>query len=179
MADSTDTVGIWPLLDTIKSLDATLTSTAAGYFTRLYVGFYTISIISSVWVYFFASKLRPGLSRALACLPVVLLQLAATPLLVDRLRTPVLIVPVCGTFSLAAFKVRLLTCTQKGLSDCFNLTSNSKCSAKGVLFVATHGLSQSFNPHTLHYNSNASEPCGDSNAQSICICMSEYAAELH
>lgn len=94
------------LLDTLQYWDAQLSSTAAGYFTRLYAGFYTISIVASVWVYFVARKLHPGPWRALACLPVVVLQLAATPFLVDRTRTAVLIVPVCGMLSLAAFKVR-------------------------------------------------------------------------
>jgi len=90
-----------------QALEARVTSTAAGYIMRLYAGFYAISILSSLWVYFVARKLPPGRWRGLACAPVVLLQMAATPVLVDRLRTPVLIVPVSGILSLAAFKVGL------------------------------------------------------------------------
>lgn len=93
------------LLDTLHSWDTQLASTTAGYFTRLYAGFYIISFLASVWVYFVARRLPPGGLRTLACLPVVVLQMAATPLLVDRHRTAVLIVPVCGIFSLSAFKV--------------------------------------------------------------------------
>jgi hypothetical protein len=93
------------LLDTLHSWDTRLASTTAGYLTRLYAGFYTISVLASLWVYFVARRLPPGPLRALACLPVVLLQMAATPFLVDRHRTAVLIVPVCGIFSLSAFKV--------------------------------------------------------------------------
>jgi hypothetical protein len=93
------------LLDTLHSWDTHLASTTAGYSTRLYAGFYAISVLASLWVYFVARRLPPGALRGLACLPVVLLQLAATPLLVDRHRTAVLIVPVCGIFSLSAFKV--------------------------------------------------------------------------
>lgn len=100
------------LLDTLHYWDTQLSSTTAGYFTRLYAGFYIISIVASVWVYFVARKLQPGPWRALACLPVVVLQLAATPFLVDRTRTAVLIVPVCGMLSLAAFKVRALCVSQ-------------------------------------------------------------------
>lgn len=92
-------------LGTLQAWDAALACSTAGYFARLYAGFYTISIAASLWVYCVARRLPPGLSRAAACLPVVVLQLAATPLLVDRTRTPVLIVPVCGMLSLAAFKV--------------------------------------------------------------------------
>lgn len=99
------TVAMEPLSSPLQSWHGTwLVSTAAGYTTRLYAGFYLISILAAVWVFFVARRLPPGRWRALACLPVVLLQLAATPLLVDRTRTAVLIVPVCGTFSLAAFK---------------------------------------------------------------------------
>jgi hypothetical protein len=93
-------------LSTLQHWDAQLSSTAAGYSLRLYAGFYTISILASLWVYYVARRVSPGPWRALACLPVVALQLAATPLLVDRTRTAVLIVPVCGTLSLSAFKVR-------------------------------------------------------------------------
>jgi hypothetical protein len=92
-------------LSTLQHWDAQLSSTAAGYSLRLYAGFYTISILASLWVYYVARRLSPGPWRALACLPVVALQLAATPLLVDHTRTAVLIVPVCGTLSLSAFKV--------------------------------------------------------------------------
>lgn len=92
-------------LDTLQAWDAALAPSTAGYFARLYAGLYTISIAASLWVYCVAGRLPPGLTRAAACLPVVVLQLAATPLLVDRTRTPVLIVPVCGMLSLAAFKV--------------------------------------------------------------------------
>lgn len=106
MADTMQASNPGSLLDTLQYWDTQLSSTAAGYFTRLYAGFYTISIVASLWVYFVARRLPPGLARALVCLPVVVLQLAATPVLVDRTRTAVLIVPVCGILSLAAFKVR-------------------------------------------------------------------------
>jgi hypothetical protein len=118
MADNTLPHHPGSLLDTLQYWDSQLSSTAAGYFTRLYAGFYTINIVASIWVYFVARKLQPGRWRALACLPVVVLQMAATPFLVDRTRTAVLIVPVCGMLSLAAFKVRahalasLADCTQ-------------------------------------------------------------------
>lgn len=93
------------VLNRLQSWDARLSSTAAGYFARVCAGFYAISILASLWAYFVARRLPPGRWRALACSPVVALQMAATPLLVDRTRTAVLIVPVCGTLSLSAFKV--------------------------------------------------------------------------
>jgi hypothetical protein len=92
-------------LAAIRSFDSWLSSSSTGYYIRLYGYFYAICIIASLWVFYVARRLQPGLQRALVCLPVVVLQLAATPVLVDRHRTAVLIVPVCGIFSLAAFKV--------------------------------------------------------------------------
>lgn len=93
------------LLSALFSASSPQSSSTLAYFTRLYYGFYAISILASLWVYHVARRLPPGPMRAAACAPIVLLQMAATPLLIDRLRTPVLIVPVCGTLSLAAFKV--------------------------------------------------------------------------
>lgn len=89
-----------------QEFDAWLSSSSTGYITRLYGYFYAISILASCWVFYVARGLPPGPWRALACLPVSALQLAVTPFLVDRHRTPVLIVPVMGIFSLSAFKVR-------------------------------------------------------------------------
>jgi hypothetical protein len=94
-------------LTAIRSFDSWLSSSSTGYYIRLYGYFYAISIVASLWVFYVARRLQPGLQRALACLPIVVLQLAATPVLVDRRRTAVLIVPVMGILSLAAFKVRL------------------------------------------------------------------------
>lgn len=89
-----------------QAVDSWLASSTAGYFTRLYGYFYATCILATLWVFYVGRRLAPGLPRMLACLPVVVLQLSITPLLVDRTRTPVLIVPVMGIFSLSAFKVR-------------------------------------------------------------------------
>jgi hypothetical protein len=93
-------------LAAVRSFDSWLSSSSTGYYIRLYGYFYAICIVASLWVFYVARRLQPGLQRALVCLPIVVLQLAATPVLVDRHRTAVLIVPVCGILSLAAFKVR-------------------------------------------------------------------------
>lgn len=93
------------LLQGARNIDANLQSSTAGYFVRLYAGFYTICALATLWVFFLARPVRPGLVRALVCLPVVLLQLVATPYLVDRERTAALVVPTMGILSLSAFKV--------------------------------------------------------------------------
>ncbi|WIA10148.1 hypothetical protein OEZ85_010353 [Tetradesmus obliquus] len=92
-------------LAAISSFDSWLSSSSTGYYIRLYGYFYAICIVASLWTFHVARKLQPGLQRALVCLPIVVLQLAATPVLVDRHRTAVLVVPVMGILSLAAFKV--------------------------------------------------------------------------
>lgn len=92
-----------------QDFDAWLLSSSTGYIIRLYGYFYAISILASCWVFYVARGLAPGPWRALACLPVSAAQLAVTPFLVDRHRTPVLIVPVMGIFSISAFKVGPLT----------------------------------------------------------------------
>jgi hypothetical protein len=93
-------------LAAVRSFDSWLSSSSTGYYIRLYGYFYAICIVASLWVFYVARRLQPGLQRALVCLPIVVLQLSATPVLVDRHRTAVLIVPVMGILSLAAFKVR-------------------------------------------------------------------------
>lgn len=95
-------------LAAISSFDSWLSSSSTGYYIRLYGYFYAICIVASLWTFHVARKLQPGLQRALVCLPIVVLQLAATPVLVDRHRTAVLVVPVMGILSLAAFKVNTL-----------------------------------------------------------------------
>ena len=82
-------------MDLLRSMSLWLSSCVGFWFT----------VLASAWVY---TRVRPQplqLARVLASLPIIVCQLAITPLLVDYIAAPALIVPVMGIYSLAAFKV--------------------------------------------------------------------------
>lgn len=70
---------------------------------RIWSG-YVFSLVVAAWVYYVVRKCPPGYLRAVLSLPVVAMQLIITPLLTDYEYEAVLIIPVQGIFSLAAFK---------------------------------------------------------------------------
>jgi hypothetical protein len=65
---------------------------------------YAWALLSAVWVHRTVLRGKPGWQRVLYASPVILLNLVA-PLVLDHEKIPLLIVPIGGVFSLAAFKV--------------------------------------------------------------------------
>jgi hypothetical protein len=65
---------------------------------------YLWALLSAVWVHRTVLRQKPGLRRVLFASPVILTNLVA-PQLLDHEEIPLLITPIGGVYSLAAFKV--------------------------------------------------------------------------
>lgn len=73
---------------------------------RMCIYWIAVSTIGAAWALAAGRRTRPGWQRAMLLAPLVAVQLAATPFLVDAQRTPALVVLVMGMMSLSAFKAR-------------------------------------------------------------------------